>query len=103
MHRDIKSENVLCSREGDIKLCDFGLADQLTDSKPSRNEPFGTLLWMAPEVIKREEYSLSIDVWSFGILVIELAAGNPPYSDLGIPVAQFQIINSKGKAPRLDD
>jgi serine/threonine protein kinase len=58
---------------------------------------------MAPEVIKREEYSLSIDVWSFGILVIELTAGKPPYSDLGIPVAQFQIINSKGKAPRLDE
>ena len=83
LHRDIKSDNILFSEQGDIKLADFGYAIQLTAENKKRSSKVGTVCWMAPEMIRgRNQYDAKVDVWSFGIFAIELAMGEPPYINL---------------------
>ena len=53
VHRDLKSDNILINRNGDIKIGDFGYAIQLTKDSQSSREIAGTPAWMAPELIKK--------------------------------------------------
>ena len=78
IHRDLKSDNILIGTDGRIKIGDFGHALQLTKELSTTKGTVGTPAWMAPELIKREEYTEKVDIWSLGIIVLELCYGNPP-------------------------
>ena len=93
IHRDIKSDNILISKDGLIKLGDFGFAAQLTQEQEQRVSVVGTPAWMAPELIMGEGYNHLVDIWSFGIIVLELADGKPPYLKDGPVKAFFNIVN----------
>lgn len=101
IHRDIKAANILISNNGSVKLCDFGVAAQLSQSMLKRQTMAGTPYWMAPEVIMEGVYyDTKVDIWSLGITAYEIATGNPPYCHMEA-IRAMQMI-TKSKPPRLE-
>lgn len=94
--RDIKGRNILVDKDGSIKLCDFGICKPYKKNK-MKTLRGGSPYWMAPEVLNKEEYDYSIDIWALGITCIELAEIEPPYSKLTPKEVMEQIIKSPPK------
>jgi hypothetical protein len=100
-HRDIKCGNVLLTDDGHVKLADFGVSAELTNTLNKRKTVVGSPYWMAPEVIRESHYDGRADVWSLGITVIEMAEGAPPHANLH-PLRAIFVIPTK-PAPTLAD
>ncbi|GFR52579.1 hypothetical protein Agub_g15172 [Astrephomene gubernaculifera] len=91
VHRDIKGANILTTKDGLVKLADFGVAAKLGEVE-ERRDVVGTPYWMAPEVIEMTQVTSSSDIWSVGCLIVELLTGYPPYFDLNACSAMFRIV-----------
>ncbi|KAJ9494804.1 Protein kinase of the Mitotic Exit Network [Exophiala xenobiotica] len=91
IHRDIKGANILTTKQGLVKLADFGVASRTTGLHES--SVVGTPYWMAPEVIELTGATTASDIWSLGCTVIELLDGKPPYHTLQPMPALFRIVN----------
>lgn len=94
IHRDIRSDNILLNMRGEIKLADFGHCAQLSKTQPERNSIVGTPYWMAPEVIKGLKYTSKVDIWSLGVVLLEMSEGDPPYVEYPPLRALFLIVSN---------
>ncbi|KAK0646313.1 BcMKK1, mitogen-activated protein kinase [Cercophora newfieldiana] len=78
IHRDIKPSNILLCRNGDVKLCDFGVSGDF-GTKGEANTFIGTSYYMAPERITGQSYTITSDVWSTGVTLLEVAQHRFPF------------------------
>jgi serine/threonine protein kinase len=84
LHRDLKSPNILLDSSSVVKITDFGLAAYAPDDTRAGGAltaETGTYQWMAPEVCLHQQYSRSADVFSYGCVLFELVAHEPPFND----------------------
>lgn len=88
VHRDLKAANILTTKNGNVKLSDFGVSLNLRAmERRTKNDIAGTPNWMAPEVIELKGASTKSDIWSLGCTIIELFTGKPPYADISNSMA----------------
>ena len=78
IHRDIKPSNILLCRNGQVKLCDFGVSGEF-GTKGDANTFIGTSYYMAPERITGQSYTITSDVWSLGVTLLEVAQHRFPF------------------------
>ena len=79
LHRDIKPANVLIGQDGEARLGDFGFSTRDEEVDKDRNVNIGSPLYMAPEVLKGNNYSSKADMWSIGLIFLEALIGDLPW------------------------
>ncbi|KAI1343018.1 hypothetical protein F5Y15DRAFT_371773 [Xylariaceae sp. FL0016] len=91
VHRDLKIENILISKTGDIKIIDFGLSN-LFAPRGHLKTFCGSLYFAAPELLQARAYTgPEVDVWSFGIVLYVLVCGKVPFDDQSMPALHAKI------------
>ncbi|KAI9834867.1 MAG: hypothetical protein M1819_002775 [Sarea resinae] len=100
VHRDLKLENILLDKNGNVKLCDFGFTREY-EGKASYLQTFcGTICYSAPEMLKAERYAgEKVDVWSLGIILYALLAGELPFDDDDDISTKMKILGEEPKYP----
>ncbi|KAJ3437754.1 ovarian-specific serine/threonine-protein kinase lok-related [Anaeramoeba flamelloides] len=102
IHRDLKPENILLMNSCDITsilITDFGFSKFLQENEYTKTF-CGTATYMAPEILKQEEYDTSVDIWSTGVILYLLLSGLPPFFDYSIPLLHRKIMNGKLYFPK---
>ncbi|XP_071731182.1 serine/threonine-protein kinase EDR1-like [Rutidosis leptorrhynchoides] len=92
VHRDLKSPNLLVDEDWNVKVCDFGLSRLKHNTFLSSKSTAGTPEWMAPEVLRNENSNEKCDVYSFGVILWELATLRLPWSGMN----PMQVVGAVG-------
>jgi serine/threonine-protein kinase len=96
LHRDIKPANLMVTREGSVKLMDFGIARMVGSQRLTRaDRVVGTLEYMAPELLNGAEPSIQSDLYAVGVLLYELLSGKMPFETTTESTLVNQILNKK--------
>lgn len=99
IHRDVRGSNILITKGGEVKLCDFGLSRRVAGEMGKRHTVLGSPCWIAPEIVasdrsESEGYDIRADIWSLGITAIELGDGKAPFMNIHPTRALFQIVRN---------
>jgi serine/threonine-protein kinase len=105
LHRDVKPANVMVSRDGEVKLMDFGIAKGEADHSLTRAGMLvGSPSYMAPEVLAGEEAGPAADIWALGVTLYELLTGEKPFrgkntDELFAAIARGKFRSVRSRAP----
>lgn len=100
LHRDMKPSNILINKHGEAKLSDFGISKMVKKKNSydynSHSSEKGTYIWMSPEVLSRNHYNCSTDIYSFGLIMYYIWTGILPFSQLKLNTVQLMFKKNQG-------
>jgi len=92
LHRDLKSQNIFLTKNGLIKLGDFGIAKCLNFTLEKARTVVGTPYYLSPEIVENKPYSFKSDIWSLGVLLYEMVCLKMPFDASSLPMLYVKII-----------
>ncbi|MDX1630978.1 MAG: serine/threonine-protein kinase [Thermoanaerobaculia bacterium] len=101
VHRDIKPANLLVSREGKIKISDFGIARVVSSTLTRESRTLGTPFYMSPEQVRGEKADHRTDLFSLGIVLYECLTGRPPFTGETLASVTYKILEVDPRPPEL--
>jgi NIMA (never in mitosis gene a)-related kinase len=99
LHRDLKSQNVFLTKNGMVKLGDFGIAKCLDFTLQQVKTIVGTPYYLSPEIVMNKPYSFKSDIWSLGVILYELMALKLPFDATNLPLLSLKIIKGVFNPP----
>lgn len=99
IYRDLKPENILLDAEGHVALTDFGLAKEGVEVGDTTSTFCGTPEYLAPEVLRKQEYGMAVDWWCLGAVLYEMIVGLPPFYSRDCTEMYDRILHDKLRFP----